>query len=222
MVRRMAEWQKPCPRHHLRLGPPTIVRIPNLKSNKLRSRKLTKKMWDSSDLGKIIVHCRNFATSAKSKLKEECKPGKELVKSPRRACLKWATLPQRSVDNQWTSTLANWTLNMASSNRAPKIECWKKSWGRWLNRGNRLSKLTRYSYHGRKTVPPEDPKLSISTSSSLGTKIKLMENLLARWNLKMMKKNLPQSNSEMAKSFSLRLKFRSLVWTQKLNWSRMA
>ena len=162
-------WLKLCLSTHLLPDRLKIVKNPNWKSSSPTWKKLTKKMSGNSDPGRIRDPCRSFAISAKNKSKEEWLPGKEPVKTLKRAYLKWATLPLECTDNLSILARANWTLNMASSNRALKIECWKKSCARWSSKENRLSKLTRYLSRARKIVPPEAPRLLISTCSSPGT-----------------------------------------------------
>lgn len=214
-------WLKLClSTHHLpdRLR---IVKNPNRKSSSPTWKKLTKKMWGNSDPGKIRDPCRSFVISAKNKSKEEWLPGKEPAKTLKRAYLKWATLPLECTDNLSILARANWTLNMASSNRALKIECWKKSCARWLSKENRLSKLTRSLSRARKIVPPEVPRLLISTCSSPGTMRRTKVPTLLKTSKKKRRRTTSPSSWEMVKNCSVKPKFKNWVWTQKLTWSRM-
>ena len=173
------------------------------------SRKLTKKIRGSSDPEKTTDPCKNFATSAKSKSKEECKLGRDLLKSLKRAYPKWAIQHLGCTELLSTWVRAKWTLSVAYLSNLPKIECWKKYCGRWSSKGNRLSKLTRSLSRARKTVPPEGSQQSILTFSSLGMTLKPTISAPQRPDMTRMMMIANLSNWEMVKSCSLKPKFKN-------------
>lgn len=201
-----------CPNNQALSDPLMSVK---LKWNSPSPRKLTKKIRGTLDQGKITDPCKNFATSAKSKSKGECKLDREPLKSLMRACLKWATQLLGCTEPLSTWIRAKSPL-MASASNHLKIECWKKYCGRWLSKENRLSKLTRSSSRARKKAPQELTKLSISNFSDLLTRIEVRKSALTTPDTRKMRMIILLSNWEMAKSCSLKPKFKKWAWTQKL------
>ena len=67
---------------------PGLPKSPRLRLSSPSPRKLTKKIRGNSDQGKTTDPCKSFATSAKSRSREECRPGREPLKSLTKACPK--------------------------------------------------------------------------------------------------------------------------------------